>query len=262
MKSPLDLIEARLQGFIESSLYFLPGNRSQSALAHELAAAIQQAVAHESSGALITHNQFIVRLHPANVSIWESRPGLLEGLARVLNEAAREAGIEFFSPFSLQLYGDAALSEQDFAIHPFSRSNSSVEDTNAVPVSGGPTSKGDHLNQAYLIINGTTTVPLYQSVVNLGRRPDNQIVIDDPRVSRNHAQLRSVRGRFVLFDLNSTGGTYVNGIQISQQALKPGDVISLAGVPLIYGEDQLPSGGSATRLHTGRLEIRHDPPTH
>jgi pSer/pThr/pTyr-binding forkhead associated (FHA) protein len=51
------------------------------------------------------------------------------------------------------------------------------------------------------------------------------IVIDDPRVSRNHAQLRDT-GRFVLFDLNSTGGPQ-NGQRTSQTVLYPGDVISL-----------------------------------
>ena len=47
-----------------------------------------------------------------------------------------------------------------------------------------------------------------------------------------------VRGRFVVFDLDSTGGTWVNGVRIQQAALTPGDVISLAGLPLIYGQDQ------------------------
>jgi pSer/pThr/pTyr-binding forkhead associated (FHA) protein len=59
----------------------------------------------------------------------------------------------------------------------------------------------------------------------------------DPRVSRAHAQIRAIRGQYVLFDLNSTGGTMVNGRRVHQCALKPGDVISLSGVPLIYGEE-------------------------
>jgi pSer/pThr/pTyr-binding forkhead associated (FHA) protein len=66
-------------------------------------------------------------------------------------------------------------------------------------------------------------------------------VIDDPRVSRAHAQLRTVKGRFVLFDLESTGGTFVNGKRASQTVLYPGDVISLAGATLIFGQD-IPSG--------------------
>jgi pSer/pThr/pTyr-binding forkhead associated (FHA) protein len=53
--------------------------------------------------------------------------------------------------------------------------------------------------------------------------------------------LRIVRERFVLFDLNSSGGTFVNGQRAEQSVLYPGDVISLAGVTLIFGQD-LPTG--------------------
>jgi pSer/pThr/pTyr-binding forkhead associated (FHA) protein len=93
---------------------------------------------------------------------------------------------------------------------------------------------------AFLIIEGVKVYALAESVVNIGRRLENQLVIDDPRVSRNHAQLRAIKGRFVLFDLNSTGGTFVNGQRTSQTVLYPGDVISLAGVALIFGQDNPP----------------------
>ena len=78
---------------------------------------------------------------------------------------------------------------------------------------------------------------LTQAVINIGRRLDNTLVVDDPRVSRNHAQIRAIKGRFVLFDLNSTGGTFVNGQRTNQTVLYPGDVISLAGASLIFGQD-------------------------
>lgn len=93
---------------------------------------------------------------------------------------------------------------------------------------------------AFLIIEGVKVFPLKVSVVNIGRRLDNQLVIDDPRVSRNHVQLRSLKGRFVLFDLNSTGGTFVNGQRTNQSVLYPGDVVSLAGVAIIFGQDNPP----------------------
>jgi pSer/pThr/pTyr-binding forkhead associated (FHA) protein len=79
--------------------------------------------------------------------------------------------------------------------------------------------------------------PLRVAVLNIGRRADNHLIIDDPRISRVHAQLRLVRGRFVIFDLESSGGTWVNGERIHQRALQPGDVISLSGVPLVFGQD-------------------------
>jgi pSer/pThr/pTyr-binding forkhead associated (FHA) protein len=86
-------------------------------------------------------------------------------------------------------------------------------------------------------VDGARVYQLKQSVINIGRRLGNHLVIDDPRVSRSHAQLRAINGRFVLFDLDSTGGTFINGQRRHQSILHPGDVISLSGVPLIFGQD-------------------------
>jgi pSer/pThr/pTyr-binding forkhead associated (FHA) protein len=90
---------------------------------------------------------------------------------------------------------------------------------------------------AFFIVNGTEVFPLDRPVLNIGRRPDNQLVIDDPRVSRVHAQLRAIRGRYVIFDLDSTGGTFVNNQPVRQSVLYTGDVVSLAGVPLVFGQE-------------------------
>ena len=90
---------------------------------------------------------------------------------------------------------------------------------------------------AFLIIEGLRVHPLREAVVNIGRRLENHVVIDDPRISRQHAQLRAIKGHFVLFDLNSTGGTFVNGQRANQTVLYPEDVISLAGVILVFGQD-------------------------
>ena len=88
---------------------------------------------------------------------------------------------------------------------------------------------------AFLIVEGDQVFSLDRALINIGRRSDNQLVIDDPRVSRAHAQVRVIAGQFVLFDLQSKGGTSVNGRRIERAVLSPGDVISLAGVPLLFG---------------------------
>lgn len=93
---------------------------------------------------------------------------------------------------------------------------------------------------AFLIVDGVKVIPLALPVVNIGRRLDNELVIDDPRVSRIHAQLRAIKGHYVVFDLNSTGGTFVNGQRTTQCVLYPGDVVSLAGVPLLFGQNNPP----------------------
>jgi hypothetical protein len=99
------------------------------------------------------------------------------------------------------------------------------------------------LPKAFLIVNGLTTYPLTRPVVNIGRDPSNQVHLEDLRVSRSHAQLRLIQGQFMIFDLDSMGGTFVNDMAVRSHLLKPGDVIRLAGVPLVYGiEEDLPIG--------------------
>ncbi len=107
------------------------------------------------------------------------------------------------------------------------------------PESGGGGDEAIPPN-AFLIIEGVKVFPLQKAVVSIGRRLDNTLILDDPRVSRTHAQLRAIKGRYVIFDLNSTGGTYVNGQRVSQNALYAGDVIWLAGVTLVFGQDNPP----------------------
>jgi len=86
-------------------------------------------------------------------------------------------------------------------------------------------------------VDGVQIFPLTQPVINIGRRTDNHLVIEDARISRLHAQLRAVHGQYVIFDLDSTGGTWVNGERVKQSTLIPGDVVSLSGVPLVYGQE-------------------------
>ena len=93
---------------------------------------------------------------------------------------------------------------------------------------------------AYLILDGKRHLPLKRPVVALGRALDNDVVIDDTRVSRHHAQLRLRNGQYILYDTGSSGGTAVNGEPAAERALRSGDVISLAGYAMVYFEDNPP----------------------
>jgi len=89
----------------------------------------------------------------------------------------------------------------------------------------------------FLILEGHRHVNLLQPTVSIGRALDNDVIIEDARVSRHHAQLRRRYGRYVLYDLASSGGTTINGYPVEECVLHSGDVISFAGVQVIYGED-------------------------
>ncbi len=70
-------------------------------------------------------------------------------------------------------------------------------------------------------------VQLTQERTTLGRRPYNDVVIDNLAVSGEHAVVEMVGGEVFLEDLNSTNGTYVNGKAIKHQQLHHGDAIEV-----------------------------------
>ncbi len=80
-------------------------------------------------------------------------------------------------------------------------------------------------------------------VVTIGRLPDNTVVIDSPAVSSHHACVFRDGDRFVVEDLQSTNGTFVNGTRVSRQVLHQGDVVLVGKHQLVF--DLLANGGQA-----------------
>ena len=76
-------------------------------------------------------------------------------------------------------------------------------------------------------------VPLTAEPISVGRDPRNDIVLDDRRVSRRHAEVRLRLGRYTLYDLQSTNGTFVNGRRIAEMVLSDDDRISIGGAELV-----------------------------
>jgi pSer/pThr/pTyr-binding forkhead associated (FHA) protein len=97
---------------------------------------------------------------------------------------------------------------------------------------------------AFVVIDGQRHVELARPLITVGRQLDNDIVLDAPSVSRHHAQLRWRYGRFVIYDLGSQQGTWVNGQMVTEHVLQAGDVIWLSTVAMIYGEDPLQGNGA------------------
>ncbi|MBQ6454028.1 MAG: FHA domain-containing protein, partial [Coriobacteriales bacterium] len=75
--------------------------------------------------------------------------------------------------------------------------------------------------------------------VSLGRDRNMQIPLRDANVSRSHAELIYDNGRWILRDLGSTNGSFINGQRVGQMELKDGDIIELGVTVLEFREDQL-----------------------
>jgi len=234
----LEKLEAQLRALIEEHLLkALPGSKLEIQIARQLAAAMHGSIKTQPDGSALAANMYVIVAHPSSLSQWRGEPGLLEELLNALIAAGGEAGLRFSSSPILTTAADISMKPGKARVLASFSGEGLAETRGMIPKTSGDIDSGAIPGNAFLIIQGTKIFPLKQSVVNIGRRLDNHIVIDDPRVSRNHAQLRAVRGHYMLFDLNSTGGTFVNNERTTQSALYPGDVISLAGVMLIFGQD-------------------------
>jgi pSer/pThr/pTyr-binding forkhead associated (FHA) protein len=95
-----------------------------------------------------------------------------------------------------------------------------------------------HPMASLIVLNGTNalTHELVGDILMIGRAPLNNIVIDNPVVSAQHAMLRKVSDSYWLKDLNSTNGTHINGRLFTDGELKDGDTIRFGFVKAIFAE--------------------------
>ena len=77
-------------------------------------------------------------------------------------------------------------------------------------------------------------VPVSSTAVTIGRLPNNVVAIDNPAVSGQHARVVVEGGQFVVEDLNSRNGTFVNNQAVTKHVLQEGDVIRIGKHTLTF----------------------------
>ena len=78
---------------------------------------------------------------------------------------------------------------------------------------------------------------LVEDVYSCGRVPERDIHIPDPTVSTHHCDFVKRDGTYVLIDRNSTNGTRVNNIPVTEQALQNTDILQVGGIEILYDCD-------------------------
>jgi len=74
-----------------------------------------------------------------------------------------------------------------------------------------------------------------KGTMNVGRAPDNQIVVDHPTISRHHAWVKEDGGEFTAFDIGSANGTFINDERIeAPRQLQNGDIIRFGEVEFAF----------------------------
>lgn len=82
--------------------------------------------------------------------------------------------------------------------------------------------------------NVGATYLLDTDVVRAGRHPDNEVFLDDVTVSRRHAEFRREGQQFVVQDVGSLNGTYVNSERTDSKVLHRGDEVQIGMFKLVF----------------------------
>jgi hypothetical protein len=201
-------------------------------------------------------NEYTIYLSPGDREQFASYEGSLVGeLQEYLAEHARREGYALITPprVVMRTDDDLAIGEFGIATRTVEPPEGRVEEAAPPPpaaVAGAtmiykarapveteavsPEELGVEREVVTLTIDGRKRTVSERSVV-LGRSKECDIRVDDPNVSRRHAELRQEGATYWLVDLDSTNGTELNGKRVARAKLSDGDRITLGSTEILFG---------------------------
>ena len=248
--SVLRNLEAKLEGLVEGA--FSRAFRSQVQpveLARKLAKEMEDAKSVSLSRTYVP-NQFWVYLSPEDRERFETyEDGLKKELSDYLLEHARTQGLALLTRPTIELETDDRLSLGEFGIQAkLVKPAEAGEEAEAVEGDFGHTmvysttgarrveSPRQVASRALLVGEDKRTVVSGDPFV-IGRSRECDLVLDDPNVSRRHAELRREDDGWAVHDLGSTNGIKLNGRRSRGGRLNPGDEITLGLSRLTFEQE-------------------------
>ncbi len=208
-------------------------------VARRLVNALEDGEELTADGQVMTPGCYRITLHPTALeNLQRTHPTIETDLSQGLSDLVARMSIRLTQAPEVLLDADATLPPRGIQITALHKSPplEKTRELNAERLQALARQPISAPHHAYLIIAGQRIFDLELPIIRIGRAFDNDLIVEDRRVSRYHAQLRLRYGRYVLLDLGSSGGTFVNGYPVQEVALRPGDVLSLAGLEVIYAE--------------------------
>jgi hypothetical protein len=199
---------------------------------------------------VIVPNEYTLHLHPADYEAFASYRGSLEDdLAhRVLSRARHERYTLVARP-RVRILSDSSVPRRDVrvAANVIDDEGARMRDDKPLPASSDtvvfarPDSDApppDSAQRAYLLVRTDGAPPvqfeLGGALISIGRASDNDVIVDDGQVSRHHCQLKLQHGAYGFADLGSRNGSFVNGHQVNEIALGPGDMIRIGSTEIEF----------------------------
>ena len=247
--SVLRNLEAKLEGLVEGA--FSRAFRSQVQpveLARKLAKEMEDAKSVSLSRTYVP-NQFWVYLSPEDRAQFEDyEDGLKKELSDYLLEHARSHGLALLTRPTIELETDDRLSLGEFGIQAkLVKPADAGEEAEAVEGDFGHTMvysttgarrvESPRKDSRVLLVSDDKRTVVTGDAFVIGRSRECDLVLDDPNVSRRHAELRREDGGWAVRDLGSTNGIKLNGQRSRGGRLSPGDEITLGLSRLTFEQE-------------------------
>jgi hypothetical protein len=253
--SVLRNLEAKLGGLVEGAFSRAFKSSVQPVeLAHKLAKEMEESQMVSVSRVYVP-NHYRVFLSPQDREQFSSyEPALRKELSDYLLEHARHEGLALTSRPQVEFMTDERLELGEFGIQ--AQLLSPPEEEEAAPAPDMAPSAGDFghtmvyapdraarkleapvsQTQGLLVGEGRRSVLSGERVL-IGRSRECDVVLDDPNISRRHAEVRRDGDGWAVVDLGSTNGIKVNGRRVDDVLLQPGDRITLGLTELTFELD-------------------------
>lgn len=190
---------------------------------------------------IVVPNDYIVYLNPDDMVLFSDfATSLCNQMEDWLIDLAEERNYGFIDQVRIQLVGDERVPVRSIVV-----------DAHIVELDGYDPDQQEEIQrtEVYRVVEHTGDVPpklvravrsdgheqsfmLRKKVTSIGRSTSNDIVIEIPEVSRQHARIEYGHGQFKIVDLGSTNGITVNGRRISNSVIEDHDEIMLGTVRL------------------------------
>jgi hypothetical protein len=185
---------------------------------------------------IVVPNDYIVYLHPDDMVLFSDfATSLCHQMEDWLIDLADERNYGFIDQVRIQLIGDESIPVRSIVV-----------DAHIVELDGYDPDQQEDIQrtEVYRVVEQTGNIPpklvrairddgqeqsfmLRKQVTTIGRSASNDIVIEIPEVSRQHARIEYAQGRFKITDLGSTNGTMVNGVRVTSRVIEDHDEIML-----------------------------------
>ena len=212
--------ESRMERMVEGAFarVFRSGLRPVE-LGRRLIRAMDDGRSIDVRGRAIAPNTFVVRLSSEDDGRFaEVADTLVRELADAAREHARDEGYHFLGPVGVELTIDKRYRTGTFAI-----------EARFHEAAGGG-------GAGSLVLPDGNRFPREGRVLTIGRQSTCDITINDPNVSRQHAEIRPFGDGYVVVDLGSTNGTKVNRGRVAEHHLVDGDQLGFGGTTLVFEE--------------------------